>query len=104
MVMKFLAIMGHEETRPKVRSLFKEYQVNMFSNVAIRGCNCEKKGLQAQAWWPTDEMIGSYSSLCFAILDDDKAYAIMLELEKNPIVVDNDFPARAFLMNVEKTV
>lgn len=48
-------------------------------------------------------MIGTYSSLCFAILDDDKAEAIMQELEKNPIVVDKDFPARAFLMNVEKT-
>jgi len=49
-------------------------------------------------------MIGSYSSLCFAILDDNKAESIMLELEKNPIAEDKDFPARAFLMNVEKTV
>jgi hypothetical protein len=102
--MKFLAIMGHEETRPKVRALFQHYQVHMFSNVAIKGCNCEKKGLQQQAWWPTDEMVATYSSLCFAILDDDKAEAIMLELEKNPIVVDKDFPAKAFLMNVEKTL
>jgi len=102
--MKLLAIMGHEETRPKVRSLFQKYQVYLFSNVAIKGCNCEKTGLQGQAWWPTDEMPGSYSSLCFAILDDDKADAMMVELEKNPIVVDKDFPARAFLMNVEKTV
>ena len=38
-----------------------------------------------------------------AILDDDKAEAIMLELAKNPIAVEKDFPARAFLMNVEKT-
>ncbi|MEI6757738.1 MAG: hypothetical protein FDX18_09370 [Chlorobium sp.] len=101
--MKFLAIMGHEETRPKVRALFKEYQVNMFSNVSIRGCNCENKSAGKQSWWPTDDMVGSYSSLCFAILDDDKAEAIMLELERNPLVVDKDFPARAFLMNVEKT-
>ena len=73
------------------------------SSMDIRGCNCEKTGLQGQAWWPTDEMIGTYSSLCFAILDDDKAETIMQELEKNPIAVDKDFPARAFLMNVEKT-
>jgi hypothetical protein len=37
------------------------------------------------------------------VLDDDKAEAIMEELETNPIAVDRDFPARAFLMNVEKT-
>jgi len=41
--MKFLAIMGHDESRPKVRALFERYQVYMFSNVAIKGCNCEKK-------------------------------------------------------------
>jgi len=101
--MKFIAIMGHEETRQKVRALFQKYQVHMFSNVAIRGCNCEGRGSQQQAWWPTNEMPASYSSLCFALLDDDKAEAMMAELEKNPIVVDNDFPAKAFLMNVEKT-
>ena len=100
--MKFLAVMGHEETRPKVRALFKEHQVKMFSSFDIMGCNCESKGTVAQSWWPTDAMPGAYSSLCFAILDDDKAEAIMLELEKNPIAVDGDFPARAFLMNVEK--
>ena len=101
--MKFLARMGHEETRPKVRRLFQEHRVSMISSMDIRGCNCEKIGVQADAWWPTDEMIGTYSSLCFAILDDDKAQAIMNELEKNPIAEDKDFPARAFLMNVEKT-
>ncbi|MCX6179481.1 MAG: hypothetical protein NT163_09000 [Chlorobiales bacterium] len=101
--MKFLAIMGYEETRPKVRSLFQEHQVSMISSMDIRGCNCEKTGLQAEEWWPTDSMVGTYSSLCFAILDDYKAEAIMHELEKNPIALDKDFPARAFLLNVEKT-
>jgi len=101
--MKFIAIMGHEETRPLVRNLFRKFQVHMFSNVAIRGCNCDRKENSQQSWWPSDDMIGTYSSLCFAILDDDKADAIMLELEANPIAVDKDFPARAFLMNVEKT-
>ncbi|MEI7825843.1 MAG: hypothetical protein WCI01_11135 [Chlorobiaceae bacterium] len=100
--MKFLAVMGHEESRPKVRALFKGHQVKMFSSFDIMGCNCESKGTVAQSWWPTDAMPGAYSSLCFAILDDDKAEAIMLELEKNPIAVEKDFPARAFLMNVEK--
>ncbi len=100
--MKFLAIMGHEETRHQVRALFKEHQVKMFSSFDIMGCNCENQNAEQQSWWPTDAMPGAYSSLCFAILDDDKADAIMQELEKKPIAVDNDFPARAFLMNVEK--
>ncbi|MEI8032737.1 MAG: hypothetical protein WCH05_05280 [Chlorobiaceae bacterium] len=101
--MKFLAIMGHEETRPKVRALFKEHQVMMFSSFDIMGCNCQNKGADIQAWFPTDAMPGAYSTLCFAILEDDRAERIMHELETNPIAVDRDFPARAFLMNVEKT-
>ena len=100
--MKFLAIMGHEETRPQVRALFQRYKVSMFSNISIKGCNCEGKGTPAQSWWPTDEMPASYASLCFAIMDDEKAEAMMDELEKNPIALEKDFPARAFLMNVEK--
>jgi hypothetical protein len=101
--MKFLAIMGHQETRPRVRDLFRKYQVSMFSSMDIRGCNCEKKGSELQSWWPADQLLGVYSSLCFAIVDDLKAEAIMLELEQSPITVDGDFPSRAFLMNVEKT-
>jgi len=101
--MKLLAIMGYEETRPMVRRLFQAHQVSMMSSMDIKGCNCEKKGLQAEAWWHADAIVGTYSTLCFAILDDDKAAAIMLELEKNPIAVEKDFPARAFLMHVEKT-
>lgn len=102
--MKFLAVMGHEESRPKVRALFKEHQVMMFSSFDIMGCNCESHGAEQHSWWPTDAMPGAYSSLCFAILDDEKADAIMLELEMNPIAVEKEFPARAFLMHVEKTV
>jgi len=84
-----------------VRSLFKKYQVLVISNLSIRGCYCDSK-MSEQAWWPSDREVGAYSSLCFAILEDDKAEAIMKELEKNPIATDPGFPARAFLMNVEK--
>lgn len=101
--MKFLAIMGHEETRPKVRDLFRQFDVLMFSTMSISGCFCDK-GISNQKWWPSDKGVGSYSSLCFAILDDDKASAIMAELEKHPIALEPEFPARAFLMNVENMV
>jgi len=101
--MKFLAIMGHEETRPQVRDLFRRFQVLMFSNMSIKGCYCDK-GITEQGWWPSDKGVGSYSSMCFAILEDEKADMIIGELEKNPIAIEPDFPARAFVMNVEKMV
>ena len=75
----------------------------MFSNMSIRGCYCDK-GISGQALWPADKGVGSYNSLCFAILEDDKAEQIVAELENNPIAVEPEFPARAFLMNVEKMV
>ncbi len=98
--MKLLAIIGDEEARPKVRKLFMDHQVYLFSNVAIRGCNCDvPQG--PLPWWPSDSDPSVYSSLCFAILDDAKAEAIMAELRSSPIAGDPAFPSRAFVMNVE---
>ena len=101
--MKFLAIMGHEETRPQVRDLFRRFQVLMFSSMSIKGCYCDKRSA-GQSWWPSDRSVGSYSSMCFAVLEDEKADTIIEELEKNPIALEPEFPARAFVMNVEKMV
>ncbi|NTV97537.1 MAG: hypothetical protein HGA70_00020 [Chlorobiaceae bacterium] len=36
--MKFLAIMGHRETRPMERDMFRKYQASMFSIIDIKGC------------------------------------------------------------------
>ncbi|MCE1273170.1 MAG: hypothetical protein HGB01_01695 [Chlorobiaceae bacterium] len=99
--MKFLAIIGDEETRPQVRKLFMSHGVHMFSNVAIRGCSCDAVK-QPPAWWPGDQNMSTYSSLCFAILDDGKAEVIMDELRKNPIATDPAFPSRAFVMSVDQ--
>lgn len=99
--MKLIAIIGDEETRPQVRQLFMSHGVHMFSNVAIRGCSCDT-AREPLAWWPMEKNMSTYSSLCFAILDDGKAEAIMAELEKKPVATDPAFPARAFVMGVEK--
>jgi len=100
--MKMLAVMGHEETRPLLRELFKKHRVSLFSHIAIRGCSCQPSDFEAQAWWPSDESLGAYSSLCFAILEDEKALEVMEEIKSKPLAVDPNFPARAFLMNVEQ--
>ncbi len=89
--MKFLAIMGHEETRPQVRKLFQQYRVHMFSNIAIRGCNCQRSEMESMSWWPSDESLGTYSSLCFAILDASKAEEIMLSLRRIPLPLIRTF-------------
>ncbi|NTW52098.1 MAG: hypothetical protein HGB22_05875 [Chlorobiaceae bacterium] len=99
--MKLIAIIGDDQTRPEVRKLFMAHQVNLFSNVAIRGCSCEVVKTPA-SWWPSDRDMSIYSSLCFAILDDEKAETIMKELERSPIASDPAFPSRVFMMNVEK--
>jgi hypothetical protein len=99
--MKLLAIIGDEEARPKVRKLFMSHQVHLFSNMAIRGCSCDAFK-EPIAWWPSEKDLSTYSSLCFAILDDAKAESIMAELERQPIATDPAFPARAFVLNVEK--
>lgn len=102
--MKFIAIIGDEETRPLVRKMFTLHQVSLFSSVAIRGCSCETSG-EPIAWWPAGKDIPTtYSSLCFAIVDDEKAEKIMKEIEANPVAADPAFPAKVFMMNVEKMI
>lgn len=100
--MKFIAIIGDEETRPLVRRMFTAHQVSLFSSIAIRGCSCETSA-EPLAWWPAGKDIPTvYSSLCFAIVDDQKAENIMKSIEANPVAADPAFPARVFMMNVEK--
>lgn len=102
--MKMIAIIGDEETRPQIRKMFTAHQVSLFSSIAIRGCSCESRG-EPVAWWPAGKEIPTaYSSLCFAILEDAKADAIMNEVEKNPVAADPAFPAKVFMMNVEKMI
>ncbi|HWR02291.1 MAG TPA: hypothetical protein VN371_10555 [Chlorobaculum sp.] len=99
--MKLIAIIGDEESRPLVRKLFMAHQATLFSNLSIRGCSCEAVK-EPLAWWPSDREMSTYSSLCFAILDDEKAETIMKELEGSPVASDPAFPSRVFMMNVEK--
>lgn len=102
--MKLIALIGDEETRPLIRKMFTAHQVTLFSSIAIRGCSCETGG-ESVAWWPAGKDIPTvYSSLCFAILEDEKAEKIMKDIEANPLAVDPAFPSRAFMMNVEKMI
>jgi hypothetical protein len=102
--MKLIAIIGDEQTRPLVRRLFTANQVSLFSSIAIRGCSCAATE-EPVAWWPAGKDIPTtYTSLCFGILENDKAHEIMQEIEKNPIAADPAFPAKVFLMNVEQMI
>ncbi|UWX57422.1 hypothetical protein NY406_09455 [Chlorobaculum sp. MV4-Y] len=102
--MKMIAIIGDEETRPLIRKMFTAHQVTLFSSIAIRGCSCESGG-EPVAWWPAGKDIPTvYSSLCFAILDDEKAEKIMKDFEEAPLAADPAFPSKAFMMNVEKMI
>jgi hypothetical protein len=102
--MKLIAIIGDEQTRPLVRRLFTANQVSLFSSIAIRGCSCATTG-EPLAWWPAGKDIPTtYTSLCFGIIDDDKAHRIMQEIEANPVAADPAFPAKVFLMNVEQMI
>ncbi|MGC8774007.1 MAG: hypothetical protein ACP5R6_01925 [Chlorobaculum sp.] len=102
--MKLIALIGDEETRPLIRKMFTAHQVTLFSSIAIRGCSCETGG-EPVAWWPAGKDIPTvYSSLCFAILEDEKAEKIMKDIEANPLAADPAFPSRAFMMNVEKMI
>ena len=101
--MKLLAILGDEEAQPKVRKLFMSHHAVLYSSMPVRGCSCDSYR-EIAGWWPSETDMSTYTSLYFAILDDAKADAIMAELEREPIATDPEFPARAFVMNVDKMI
>ena len=103
--MKFIGIMGLNEDADKIRKLFKEHGVQIFSETEITGhtlCALEKYG-----WWPSSD-IPAYSRLHFAILPEERAGEILDDIagmtDENEEKDDCVHPIRAFQINVERMV
>jgi len=100
--MKLIAIMCLEHCSKNVRNVFKQFEVSVFSELDVRGHAPSKPS--SYGWWPSDESTPNYSSLCFAIVSDEKAQEIMDGIEKMSKEDDSGHPARAFLLDVERMI
>lgn len=103
--MKLIGVMGLIEDTEKIRKLFKEHGVHIFSETEITGhtlCELEKHG-----WWPSSD-IPAYSRLHFAILPTERASKILDAIaglpDKEEVEDDCTHPIRAFQVDVERMV
>ena len=100
--MKLVGVMSLQEEKEFVRELFERHQVQIYSETAISGHTL--KTIRSHGWFATDKELPYYSTLCFAIIDDQHAEAIMAEMERHKQGDDSEHPIRAFLVDVEKMI
>lgn len=100
--MKMICIMCLEHCSKQVRKVFKDLEVSVVSELEVKGFSSEKRS-QAR-WWPGDHELPTYSSLCFAIVTQDKATEIMDQIEEMTKADEEGHPMRAFLLDVERMI
>jgi nitrogen regulatory protein PII len=100
--MKMIGVMSLEEDKKAIRELLEKHGVQIFSEIDIHGhttATIEKYG-----WFATKTDVPLYSTLCFAIIPEDHAQAIMDDIAKLYQESQSDHPIRAFQLNVERMV
>jgi hypothetical protein len=100
--MKMLAIMSLKEKCTAVRGLLEEHGVQIYSEMEILGRT--PTTIAKYGWFATPQEHPEYSTLCFAILEDEAATAIFDELARISGEDTSDHPVRAFLVPVERMV
>lgn len=100
--MKLIGLMALEDFKKDIREAMKRNHVRIYSEVEITGHTAES--LEQFGWWHLEKDLPMYSTLYFAILADDKAEAIMADVEGMAAGSEEEHKPRAFLVNVERMV
>jgi len=96
--MKLIGIMNLANDRAEVRKLFEKHGVQIYSETDITGHTLTT--LERYGWRPSTD-IPVYSSLCFAIIADERAEEIMGEISRLSQADVSGHPIRAFQVDVE---
>ncbi len=100
--MKLVGVMSLQEDRDRIRELMKRHNVQIYSEAQIVGHTPQT--VAKFGWFATPDEIPSYGTLCFAIIADDAAAAIVAEIRRIGESEHSDHPIRAFLVPVEAMV
>jgi len=99
--MKLIGIMNLANDRAEVRKLFEKHGVQIYSETDITGHTLTT--LERYGWRPSTD-IPVYSSLCFAIIADERAEEIMGEISRLSLADVAGHPIRAFQVDVERMI
>ena len=100
--MKLIGIMSLTEDRAKVRDLFRDQGVQIYSETEILGHSTES--VAKFGWFTTPAETPEYASLCFAIVDDESADSVFAAISALQEPESGDHPVRAFLVPVERMI
>jgi hypothetical protein len=100
--MKLVGVMTLESNRNKIRKLFEQHELKIYSEVEITGHTQDT--VKSYGWWVFERSdIPIYSNLFFVILPEQKAHEI-LGLFRNWDNGDREHPPRVFMVNVEEMI
>ena len=97
--MKLIGIMSLDKDKKRVRKLFEKHGVQIYSEMDIAGHTLST--IEKYGWWPSTD-VPAYSSLCFAVILDDRASEIMDEISETAETDASGHPIRAFQVDVER--
>lgn len=101
--MKLIVLMSLEQYRDKVRKVFENHKVHIYSEMEITGHTADT--IRQYGWWVFEKPnVPIYSTLFFAVIAQDKADEIMNDITNLRDQFDPKHPPRAFQMDVEKMV
>lgn len=100
--MKLIGVMSLTAYRDRVRKVFEQHDIKIYSEVEITGHTTET--VKRYGWWALDKDIPLYSTMYFAIVNKEKADEVLNDISCLNGECDPDHPPRAFQVNVEKMV
>jgi hypothetical protein len=100
--MKLIGFMSLEIDKNKVRKILEKHNVHIYSEVGITGHTAAT--IREFGFWHLERDLPIYSTLYFAIINDDKAEEIFGEIDTASGDFDAQHPPRLFMVNVEKMV
>ena len=101
--MKLIAIFSIEELRDETARLFKDCQIPVFSELAVKGFKLSQGAGEAGNWFGSHSQ-PVYSVLNFAFVDDTVAEGLLRRIEVINNKNENGRPMHAVQLNVERYV
>lgn len=102
--MKLVIILSIQECHEQLRSIYRNQNVRIFSEVDIRGYPISPKDGSVPFGWFSDADPAVYSTAGFAFVESGKAAALMDALEEFTCKGEPDHPIHAFLLPVDRAV
>ncbi|MBN2433574.1 MAG: hypothetical protein JXQ27_19060 [Acidobacteria bacterium] len=100
--MKMIGLMSLEKDKAQLRQIFEENNVQIFSEMEITGHTLNT--ITRYGWAASTQDVPMYSSLCFAIIPELEAHAVMDEIQAMARRDTSGHPIRAFQLDVEKMI